>query len=110
MLDQIIELIEQFDTICIYRHILPDGDAKGSQFGMKSWIKNKWPDKKVVAIGKDTPNSFSRIVIRKALIFQKHWPLFVIRQIVKGSMVKAGINVQRSSRSIIILWLIATVI
>lgn len=58
MLDQIIELIEQFDTICIYRHILPDGDAKGSQFGMKSWIESKYPNKKVVALGKDTQNSF----------------------------------------------------
>ena len=58
MLKQIIQLIEQYDTICIYRHILPDGDAKGSQFGMKSWIQNKFPNKNVYAIGDNTPNSF----------------------------------------------------
>lgn len=58
MLNQIIQLIEQYDTICIYRHILPDGDAKGSQFGMKTWIENKFPNKHVYAIGDDSPGSF----------------------------------------------------
>ncbi len=58
MLNQIIQLIEQYDTICIYRHILPDGDAKGSQFGMKSWIQNRFPNKNVYAIGDNSPNSF----------------------------------------------------
>lgn len=58
MLDKIIEYIEQYDTICIYRHVFPDGDAKGSQFGVKSWIEHKYPNKKVYAFGENTPNSF----------------------------------------------------
>lgn len=58
MFNQVIELIEQFDTICIFRHILPDGDANGSQFGIKSWIENKYPEKKVYALGKERENTF----------------------------------------------------
>lgn len=58
MLDQIIEYIERYDTICIYRHVLPDGDAKGSQFGMKTWIQHRFPNKHVYAIGDDSKGSF----------------------------------------------------
>ena len=58
MLNQIIQLIEKYDSVLIYRHILPDGDAKGSQFGMKSWIQNKFPNKPVYAIGDDSVGSF----------------------------------------------------
>ena len=58
MFNEIIEMIEQFDTICVFRHILPDGDANGSQFGIKSWIENRYPDKKVYALGKENPDTF----------------------------------------------------
>lgn len=58
MLNQIKEVIEQYEIICIYRHVFPDGDAKGSQFGLKTWIESKYPNKQVYAIGQDTPNSF----------------------------------------------------
>ena len=57
MLNQIIQLIEKYDSVLIYRHILPDGDAKGSQFGMKSWVENKFPNKPVYAIGDDSEES-----------------------------------------------------
>ena len=50
MLNQIKEVIEQYEIICIYRHVFPDGDAKGSQFGLKTWIESKYPNKQVYAI------------------------------------------------------------
>ena len=38
MFEQIRSLIEQYDTIILHRHSLPDGDALGSQIGLKHLI------------------------------------------------------------------------
>ena len=46
-------LIEQFDFICIYRHIRADYDAYGSQLGLKHLILDNYPDKHVYALGED---------------------------------------------------------
>ena len=43
--------IEEFDTIVIFRHQSPDFDAFGSQLGLKTWIKDNYPEKKVYAVG-----------------------------------------------------------
>lgn len=51
MTDLFFRTIEQFDTIAIFRHVFPDGDALGSQFGLKQWIKANYPNKKVYALG-----------------------------------------------------------
>ena len=48
---QIIDKIEQYDTIIIHRHVRPDPDAYGSQFGLKALIQDNYPDKKVYAVG-----------------------------------------------------------
>lgn len=45
------DLIEQYDTIIIHRHNNPDGDAYGSQMGLKGVIKENYPEKKVYAVG-----------------------------------------------------------
>lgn len=45
--------IEEADSITIFRHIHPDCDAFGSQFGLKSWISENYPDKKVYACGSE---------------------------------------------------------
>lgn len=47
----ILEKIESYDNIVIYRHIFPDGDALGSQFGLASWIQDNYPEKKVITAG-----------------------------------------------------------
>lgn len=49
----LFELIQKYDTITIYRHVSPDSDALGSQFGLKTFIEDQYPDKKVYALGKD---------------------------------------------------------
>lgn len=46
--------IKKHDHIVIFNHINPDGDCLGSQFGLKTWLKNKFPDKNIYAIGEDT--------------------------------------------------------
>ena len=51
MFESIRSLIEQFDTIIIHRHSKPDGDAIGSQIGLKNLIKDNYPEKRVLAVG-----------------------------------------------------------
>lgn len=45
------EQIESFDSIVIARHVLADGDALGSQFGLKTFLEARYPDKKIYAPG-----------------------------------------------------------
>lgn len=49
----LFELIDQYDIITIFRHISPDADALGSQFGLKQWIQDTYPQKQVYALGID---------------------------------------------------------
>ena len=51
------QLIEQYDVITIFRHIAPDGDALGSQFGLKQYILDTYPHKQVYALGYDGAGS-----------------------------------------------------
>ena len=57
MFDKILAYIQKFDTIIIHRHHHPDGDAMGSQIGMKHIIKENFPDKTVYMVG-DDPKHF----------------------------------------------------
>jgi len=43
--------ISEAGRIVIYRHVSPDFDALGSQFGLASWIKDNFPDKTVYTPG-----------------------------------------------------------
>lgn len=49
--NRLMEQIEKHDVITLFRHQYPDSDACGSQLGLKSWIENRWKDKKVLALG-----------------------------------------------------------
>ncbi len=51
MFQEILELIKQYDTIIIHRHSRPDGDAMGSQLGMKHLICDNFPQKRVYVVG-----------------------------------------------------------
>ena len=50
---QIIKKIEEFDTIIIHRHVIPDGDAYGSSFGLAELIRTSFPEKKVYVVGEE---------------------------------------------------------
>ncbi|MEK9199105.1 MULTISPECIES: DHH family phosphoesterase [Bacillales] len=73
---QIIDKIEQYDTIIIHRHVRPDPDAYGSQIGLKRLLEKNYPNKTVYAIGEhdrsltflDTPDSISDDVFENALV------------------------------------------
>ena len=51
MFSKILEKIKQYDCIIIHRHSSPDGDALGSQLGLKALIKDNFPNKEVYAVG-----------------------------------------------------------
>lgn len=48
---KIYDLIKKSNTIIIHRHINPDGDALGSQWGLKRIIEANFPKKKVLVPG-----------------------------------------------------------
>lgn len=51
MFENIKKLIESYKTIIIHRHKKPDGDALGSQIGLKNIILDNYPDKTVYIVG-----------------------------------------------------------
>ena len=51
MFNKILEKIKEYDTVIIHRHSSPDGDALGSQIGLKNIISESFPEKKVYTVG-----------------------------------------------------------
>lgn len=51
MIQDLFTFIERYDVITIFRHTAADSDALGSQFGLKQWIVDTYPDKQVLALG-----------------------------------------------------------
>ncbi len=57
MFEAVLDCIKNYDTIIIHRHSRPDGDAMGSQIGMKHIILENFKNKTVYMVG-DTTNYF----------------------------------------------------
>ena len=51
MFKELLKTIKEHNTIIIHRHNNPDGDALGSQIGLKRIIEANFPEKKVYAVG-----------------------------------------------------------
>ncbi len=51
MFEHILQEIKNFDRIIIHRHSKPDGDAMGSQIGLKHIILANFPGKEVYTVG-----------------------------------------------------------
>ena len=51
MFEQALQLIRQYDRIILHRHSNPDGDAMGSQIGLKHILKENFPRKEVYMVG-----------------------------------------------------------
>lgn len=58
MFETILSLIQKYDRIIIHRHTNPDGDALGSQIGLKHLILDNFPGKEVFAVG-DTAGRYA---------------------------------------------------
>lgn len=53
MISKAFDAIKNHDVIVIHRHSNPDGDAMGSQIGLKHVLETNFPDKKIYAVGDD---------------------------------------------------------
>ena len=53
MFKQLLEQIRAYDTIILHRHTNPDGDALGSQMGLKHLLRGNFPEKTVYTVGDD---------------------------------------------------------
>lgn len=60
MFKDVLCAIEAHQTIIIHRHTRPDGDAIGSQTGLKLLLAHNYPDKKIYVVG-DAPGRYGFI-------------------------------------------------
>ena len=51
MFETVLRDIRQYDRIILHRHVKPDGDALGSQIGLKHIILENFPEKEVYMVG-----------------------------------------------------------
>ena len=51
MFEQVLAAIQSYDRIIIHRHKNPDGDALGSQIGLKHILKENYPEKEIYVVG-----------------------------------------------------------
>ena len=51
MFEQILELIRKAPRVIIHRHKNPDGDALGSQLGLRHILRDSFPDKEILVVG-----------------------------------------------------------
>lgn len=58
MFEAIMEQIRAHETIILHRHAHPDGDALGSQIGLKHIIQDNFPGKRVLMAG-DAPKRYA---------------------------------------------------
>ena len=54
MFEHVLKVIERFDRIIIHRHNRPDGDAMGSQIGLRELLRHNYPEKEIFAVGDST--------------------------------------------------------
>lgn len=51
MFEAILNEIKNYNRIIIHRHSKPDGDALGSQIGLKHMLKENFPEKEIYVVG-----------------------------------------------------------
>lgn len=51
--EQIIEKIKEYNSIVIFRHLRPDGDAIGSSLGLKALLCESFPEKQIYTSSED---------------------------------------------------------
>ena len=58
LFQEALQQIRQHDTIILHRHSLPDGDAIGSQTGLRNLLQENFPEKEIHMVG-DSSSRFS---------------------------------------------------
>ncbi|WP_338955416.1 bifunctional oligoribonuclease/PAP phosphatase NrnA [Spiroplasma endosymbiont of Polydrusus cervinus] len=67
----ILQKIKEYQTIICLRHVSPDGDAYGSAFGLAQFIKDNFPNKKVLVDGE--PSDFLAFLATPNLVQQEDY-------------------------------------
>ncbi len=57
----ILDAIKKYPKIVVFRHIIPDFDALGTQLGVATWIKDNFPKKQIKVVGEDHPSFTPRL-------------------------------------------------
>lgn len=60
-MNSIFDTIKKFTKICIYRHVNPDFDALGSQYGLAMMIKQLYPNMQVMIKGEPNLELLSKL-------------------------------------------------
>jgi phosphoesterase RecJ-like protein len=64
---QILSAIKKYEKIAVYRHVIPDFDALGTQLGLATWIQNNFQTKTVKVLGENhstfTPRLYPKMDI-----------------------------------------------
>ena len=78
MFNKVLKAIREHETIIIHRHSRPDGDALGSQIGLKEAIKAIYPRKKSICgrINLIAIASLEKWIILKIIFIKRLWYLF----------------------------------
>ena len=48
---EFLKLVKKYDRIVVFRHIMPDYDALGTQMGLVTWLKDNFPQKEIRYVG-----------------------------------------------------------
>jgi phosphoesterase RecJ-like protein len=57
----ILNAIKKYPKIVVFRHVIPDFDALGTQWGVATWIKDNFPSKQIKVVGEDHPTFTPRL-------------------------------------------------
>lgn len=79
---RVLSAIKRYDRIAIFRHIMPDFDALGTQLGLATWIKDNFPNKEVKVFGDNhvtfTPRLYPAMDEENAEWFKKPFLTIVV--------------------------------
>jgi phosphoesterase RecJ-like protein len=67
----ILKAIQKYPKIVVFRHIIPDFDALGTQLGLATWIKDNFPKKTVKVVGEDHGTLTPRLYPKMQKVSQK---------------------------------------
>lgn len=69
---KVLELIKKYNKICVFRHVVPDFDALGSQLGLAYFLKENFKEKDIKFVG-DNHNKFTPKLYEETDIVDDTW-------------------------------------
>lgn len=76
-MNELIQAIQEADTIAIGGHVRPDGDCVGACMGLYGYIQNNYPDKEISVYLEEFPKAFDYLKDEDAFQRREQYDLFV---------------------------------